>query len=133
MLSFLFLFFFFFFNDTATTEIYTLSLHDARPIWLDRVISGSETWSLPSMPAMKLKLPKLNSLLGMKVTALMLNGAIKLVDGLILMTPPTWRQLSVFFYRQYYLWGRSSDHKRDGSTRRGNKTQDLAMFGPSGR
>src|SRR2546429_4226983 len=25
-------FFFFFFNDTATTEIYTLSLHDALPI-----------------------------------------------------------------------------------------------------
>src|SRR3712207_7005982 len=27
--------FFFFFNDTATTEIYTLSLHDALPIWED--------------------------------------------------------------------------------------------------
>src|SRR5574344_2497002 len=27
-----FAFFFFFFNDTATTEIYTLSLHDALPI-----------------------------------------------------------------------------------------------------
>ena len=26
------LFFFFFFNDTATNEIYTLSLHDALPI-----------------------------------------------------------------------------------------------------
>src|SRR5438874_13578170 len=32
-LFFLF-FFFFFFNDTATTEIYTLSLHDALPICL---------------------------------------------------------------------------------------------------
>src|SRR2546430_17618465 len=31
-------FYFFFFNDTATTEIYTLSLHDALPICLD--ISG---------------------------------------------------------------------------------------------
>src|SRR5574337_1938006 len=32
---FFFLLFFFFFNDTATTEIYTLSLHDALPIsWL---------------------------------------------------------------------------------------------------
>ena len=29
---FFFLFFLFFFNDTATTEIYTLSLHDALPI-----------------------------------------------------------------------------------------------------
>src|SRR2546429_7307419 len=30
-------FFFFFFNDTATTEIYTLSLHDALPIYFSRV------------------------------------------------------------------------------------------------
>src|SRR6267143_5128122 len=32
LLSFYLFFFFFFFNDTATTEIYTLSLHDALPI-----------------------------------------------------------------------------------------------------
>src|SRR3712207_7684837 len=31
--------YFFFFNDTATTEIYTLSLHDALPIW------NSSAWS----------------------------------------------------------------------------------------
>src|SRR2546422_11001807 len=31
---------FFFFNDTATTEIYTLSLHDALPIW---TIARTET------------------------------------------------------------------------------------------
>src|SRR3712207_4359149 len=29
---------FFFFNDTATTEIYTLSLHDALPIYLARLV-----------------------------------------------------------------------------------------------
>src|SRR3712207_7184881 len=29
----MYVFFFFFFNDTATTEIYTLSLHDALPIF----------------------------------------------------------------------------------------------------
>src|SRR5436309_11801037 len=34
-----FLFYFFFFNDTATTEIYTLSLHDALPIYLDAAFS----------------------------------------------------------------------------------------------
>src|SRR6266404_9274056 len=45
----IFLFFFFFFNDTATTEIYTLSLHDALPI--------SNTWAPP------LALPPLNVLL----------------------------------------------------------------------
>src|SRR6266511_6321730 len=32
LFHFFFFFFFFFFNDTATTEIYTLSLHDALPI-----------------------------------------------------------------------------------------------------
>src|SRR5256885_4134993 len=32
MTDFSLFFFFFFFNDTATTEIYTLSLHDALPI-----------------------------------------------------------------------------------------------------
>src|SRR5438132_13587267 len=37
---FLFFFIFFFFNDTATTEIYTLSLHDALPIWDRRSRSG---------------------------------------------------------------------------------------------
>src|SRR3712207_8588737 len=39
--------FFFFFNDTATTEIYTLSLHDALPISA-RESSASET--LPAFP-----------------------------------------------------------------------------------
>src|SRR6195256_1755704 len=34
---------FFFFNDTATTEIYTLSLHDALPI-LDRRIAERRTF-----------------------------------------------------------------------------------------
>src|SRR2546422_7377386 len=34
-------FFFFFFNDTATTEIYTLSLHDALPISLSTSSTAS--------------------------------------------------------------------------------------------
>ena len=37
-------FFFFFFNDTATTEIYTLSLHDALPIW--RIVKLWLFWEL---------------------------------------------------------------------------------------
>src|SRR3712207_161750 len=36
------LMFFFFFNDTATTEIYTLSLHDALPIFIDYVRDRSQ-------------------------------------------------------------------------------------------
>src|ERR1039457_7018298 len=34
--------FFFFFNDTATTEIYTLSLHDALPICMNMLLHGVE-------------------------------------------------------------------------------------------
>src|SRR2546422_3987214 len=33
---------FFFFNDTATTEIYTLSLHDALPIWVPGVADSRQ-------------------------------------------------------------------------------------------
>src|SRR3712207_9030078 len=33
---------FFFFNDTPTTEIYTLSLHDALPIWPRRLLLADE-------------------------------------------------------------------------------------------
>src|SRR2546422_6384045 len=40
----LLLFLFFFFNDTATTEIYTLSLHDALPISLPPPTAGSPPW-----------------------------------------------------------------------------------------
>src|SRR3954449_916341 len=36
--SHVFFLFFFFFNDTATTEIYTLSLHDALPILLQQLL-----------------------------------------------------------------------------------------------
>src|SRR2546425_5071627 len=39
---------FFFFNDTATTEIYTLSLHDALPIWSNRArsrLDAAHRWS----------------------------------------------------------------------------------------
>src|SRR6201746_1111364 len=48
-LFFFFLLFFFFFNDTATTEIYTLSLHDALPIcamsrYFNRVRLNPKLW-----------------------------------------------------------------------------------------
>ena len=37
------LYLFFFFNDTATTEIYTLSLHDALPIYyLQKKLTGQK-------------------------------------------------------------------------------------------
>ena len=44
----------FFFNDTATTEIYTLSLHDALPIWV--IVRYNEDMSLTGSNVMKSKL-----------------------------------------------------------------------------
>src|SRR5258706_15422794 len=44
MILLLSFFFFFFFNDTATTEIYTLSLHDALPI--------SSAWRPAGLPSL---------------------------------------------------------------------------------
>src|SRR5260221_3491821 len=38
-------YFFFFFNDTATTEIYTLSLHDALPISWRACFFSAASWS----------------------------------------------------------------------------------------
>src|SRR5256884_5806958 len=38
---------FFFFNDTATTEIYTLSLHDALPIYSSPWTPVMAGWSSP--------------------------------------------------------------------------------------
>src|SRR5688572_31630032 len=42
-----FLYFFFFFNDTATTEIYTLSLHDALPI--SEEVGGEDRPAAPAL------------------------------------------------------------------------------------
>src|SRR5256885_12170244 len=48
---------FFFFNDTATTEIYTLSLHDALPIYLHDVA--------PRKPRSKQKVPRITCLISL--------------------------------------------------------------------
>src|SRR5947207_11679236 len=59
-------FFFFFFNDTATTEIYTLSLHDALPIsfWGGSGICNSKatrSFLPPTKPSTDRKSTRLNS------------------------------------------------------------------------
>src|SRR2546430_15441894 len=46
MLVFFPFFIFFFFNDTATTEIYTLSLHDALPIYIFQLFYYPRDWGL---------------------------------------------------------------------------------------
>src|SRR3712207_8855232 len=47
----------FFFNDTATTEIYTLSLHDALPIWSLPPGAAVVMIRLSPMPPMKSSMP----------------------------------------------------------------------------
>src|SRR3712207_8719650 len=60
--------YFFFFNDTATTEIYTLSLHDALPIsrlavsrlpplWESHHLSRALRWALQSWSGLELVSP----------------------------------------------------------------------------
>src|SRR2546425_4779756 len=52
------IFSFFFFNDTATTEIYTLSLHDALPIYVQGATDfGTLYHMLPGYPAAPLQGP----------------------------------------------------------------------------
>src|SRR5256885_16932795 len=50
------LYFLFFFNDTATTEIYTLSLHDALPIW---AASSRERWAPSREEACRTSSPRI--------------------------------------------------------------------------
>ena len=46
-------FVFFFFNDTATTEIYTLSLHDALPIWVNVIYGCNERCTYCVVPGVR--------------------------------------------------------------------------------
>src|SRR3989442_10797172 len=58
-------FIFFFFNDTATTEIYTLSLHDALPILINltfRPFPLPRAWRVSlNVPTLDRKSTRLNS------------------------------------------------------------------------
>src|SRR5256712_11327074 len=59
-----FIYFFFFFNDTATTEIYTLSLHDALPISFEFLRNGSlnaRNFFAPTQDSLDRKSTRLNS------------------------------------------------------------------------
>src|SRR2546428_4643396 len=74
MIDTLFLFFFFFFfNDTATTEIYTLSLHDALPIFV-----LEETRELSRLHAIDSRLVFLNDQVNARVRERLLH--VRLVD-----------------------------------------------------
>src|SRR2546430_3557164 len=55
MLSHVLSYLFFFFNDTATTEIYPLSLHDALPISSRWMPLATPTWRVSRIPSISLR------------------------------------------------------------------------------
>src|SRR5437588_6119196 len=55
----------FFFNDTATTEIYTLSLHDALPISITTILKRRGCLTVPRLTLMSLKIVVIDGSAGM--------------------------------------------------------------------
>src|SRR3712207_9008006 len=69
----------FFFNDTATTEIYTLSLHDALPIWfLARCERRRRKWVLPPFVRMTFPVPVTRKRLAVDLCVLKIGRATRL-------------------------------------------------------
>src|SRR5256886_17430478 len=66
------IFIFFFFNDTATTEIYTLSLHDALPI----SAAPTRTAQFAYFAAFAL-----GTMIGMLLVSFSLAGLVRLASG----------------------------------------------------
>src|SRR3712207_8626343 len=67
-----------FFNDTATTEIYTLSLHDALPIWPDSPSCMAVVHMPSATPACgKRVIPRYLQICGLQPLALALTKAPK--------------------------------------------------------
>ena len=83
----------FFFNDTATTEIYTLSLHDALPIWILGIYSE---W-MAKRPNLSVNLKP-----GHKMAIDILTGSSGIIAGLV-----TWISLSGCEYKKISEIGRA--------------------------
>src|SRR5438477_9459324 len=75
--------FFFFFNDTATTEIYTLSLHDALPISIG-VVRQSKANLLDVARRIRAELPAINQQIRSEEHTSELQSHVNLVCRLLL-------------------------------------------------
>src|SRR3989454_9264475 len=74
ILTFL-IFSFFFFNDTATTEIYTLSLHDALPIFRTTAPSSRvRRWTSTSISGVSYLPPESGDVLGIGIGIIRVRG-----------------------------------------------------------
>src|SRR2546429_9286265 len=98
--------FFFFFNDTATTEIYTLSLHDALPIsWVKRASardrpSSNASYSEWRMRARSMPTPLVEFAWGSASTSSVLRSAVasdaaRFTAVVVLSTPPFWLAIAL--------------------------------------
>src|SRR5256885_10093383 len=65
---------FFFFNDTATTEIYTLSLHDALPIYDDEAVGVFEATRVRRRGAATVSCPQTGDARAVSYPGLILDG-----------------------------------------------------------
>src|SRR3989454_8650575 len=75
ILTFL-IFSFFFFNDTATTEIYTLSLHDALPIFRTTAPSSRvRRWTSTSISGVSYLPPESGDVLGIGIRIIRVRGS----------------------------------------------------------
>src|SRR5215467_7693218 len=59
----------FFFNDTATTEIYTLSLHDALPIFCRKIRAGEPVTQQPAIMMLTAKGDEIDRVVGFELGA----------------------------------------------------------------
>src|SRR3712207_8855552 len=73
---------FFFLNDTATTEIYTLSLHDALPIWrlesFDFALGEADVYAIVELP---------DSAAAAALSLTITGGGVASVRTVVLLTP----------------------------------------------
>src|SRR3989442_4726990 len=85
----------FFFNDTATTEIYTLSLHDALPISASGGVNMSESFGgvvgLVTLPAGEMRKPTFATPERSEEHTSELQSRPHLVCRLLLETKNSWR------------------------------------------
>src|SRR2546429_6526478 len=92
---------FFFFNDTATTEIYTLSLHDALPISAGlRVLLEADRTARTTQATLVLAAPS-GAVARSEEHTSELQSRLHLVCRLLLEKKKTLRSISRPFYRIY--------------------------------
>src|SRR3712207_7293108 len=103
---------FFFFNDTATTEIYTLSLHDALPISLADLPAAFSSVGLLLQPVAGAVLAWaiLGEALGWRQA---LGGAIVLTGIVLVLQPRSEEHTSELQSRQYLVCRLLLEKKKD--------------------